>query len=89
MLTIGSPDLFLRNVDIIRINFTMTATSGAVSFINLSEVSVGLTSPKPPSLTARASRSLVSFEHGGHPFREGMSTWWMASSKGWKRSLIP
>ena len=48
---------------------------------------MGLVSPKPPSLTGRASRSLVSFEHGGHPVREGMNTWWMASSRGWKRSL--
>ena len=53
-----------------------------------SEVAEGLISPNPPSLTGRDSRSLVSLEPGGHPVRDGMNTWWMAFSKGWKRSLI-
>ena len=54
-------------------------TSGAVSFTDAwylsSEVAAGLFRPSPSSLTGRASRSLVIFEHGGSPVMVGMNTW--------------
>jgi len=69
------------------------ATRGVVSFTEASylssDVATGFISPRPPSLTGRASRSLVTFEQGGRPVRAGMKTWWIAFSRGWKRSLIP
>ena len=62
----------------------MIATSVDVSFTDTSNLSfeVGLTS------TSKASRSLVAFKQGGRSVSEGMKTWWMAFSKGWKRSLM-
>ena len=55
----------------------MMGTSGAVSFTDIwylsPVVAAGLFRPSPPSLTGRASRSLVSFEHGGIPVIAGMN----------------
>ena len=67
------------------------ATSVDVSFTDASnlsfEASEGLTTSRPPSLTERESRSLITFEQGGWLVSEGMKIWWMAFSKVWKRSL--
>ena len=55
----------------------MMAASGVVSFTDArnlaSEAAEGLIKPRPPSLTGRASKSLVSCEQGGRPVSEGMN----------------
>ena len=64
----------------------ISSTSGAVTSFDMSNsdsaVSAGFDRLIPPSFIGRASRSLSTFEHGGHPERAGINFWWIESSSG-------
>ena len=71
------PEIFVASTSIVWSWDNMISTSGAVIFSEawklMFDISVGFIRPIPPSLTGRASRSLIGFEHGGRPVSEGMN----------------
>ena len=73
-------------------DLVQTATKGGVMHLDAlnawADSDVGLASPRPPSLTGRAKRSLSTAEQGSLLVSAGMNCLWMAISRGCSRSWM-